>query len=363
MKKGLLVLTCAIAGSLSYSQPISTNEFLELSSLSPRKLENYIEKKGFIPAGKAFQEGAVVDVWQELKNRKKDSLNVTRKLSKYHSGNDIFFCFQTSSRNEHEESIAILKSRGFICGSSKLNGSESLLFQRKNVSIHTYTVNEDTTRLYCLLFHQLPMPAPRSVIYADDLLQFSSHEHLAAFFGERNVSKDVFFFSDKEQSVCSVLYPNSPRQVVFIWKDEVNLVGLRQLIISGNLPTAGSLRFNQQLRENDWLLADGIHFNMRLDELLKLNGIDFSFYGKDEEYSLMVLPQQKGEVNFKSTGIVLDCINCDGSALLEKKTVSAADALTQDLRMHIGMIILMPSKEAQNYTSWQKMLLAGTPGN
>ena len=86
------------------------------------------------------------------------------------------------------------------------------------MTIETEAVDEDSTHEYCFKLTIRKMPA--KIKYAEDLLQFDSHEFLTSFFGKQNVKKDLYYFSEKELQKCSVLFSGSRYQVVFVWGDE-----------------------------------------------------------------------------------------------------------------------------------------------
>lgn len=354
MKKvwSFLVFGCLVA--CCYGQGLSVDEFIELSSCNSKKLESLISKKGFIPSNRTLDEGNITEVWMQASRTTDSSLfPIVRQISKHQEGNNVLFCFQTTSKTEHDAAISKLKSEGFFYGASRFNKDSATLFQRRNITVKAYNYTEEDVTYYCLLFNNKPVASARSILYADDLLQFTSHEYLVTTFGERNVKKDRYHFDDKEVNNCTVLFPNTPRQAVFIWLDQQNYTGLNQLIISGNLPTDGAIGFNQQIGQNSWMLTDGIHFNMRLEELIRANGEDVYFYGRNTDYNLMVVPQKKGQIDFTSTGIILDCINCEGNSLLDKKVISSSEALDNSLRLHVGLIILVPSTshDSRKYAS------------
>ena len=355
MKKVSLFLVAGCLGICSYCQGFSVDEFIELATYSPKKLEAAIAKKGFIPSNRTLEEGNLVDSWIQASRSADSSLfPIVRQLSKYQQGDEISFCLQTTSKEEQDAAIARLKNEGFSYGLCKKDKDSAVLFQRKTTTVRAYTYEAEDVVYYCLLFQNQPVPSPRSIRYAGDLLKFSSHELLVASFGEKYVKKDRYHFSGNEINNCSVLFPNTPRQAVFIWEDQQNFTTLDQVIISGNLPTETAIGFDQRIGENAWVLEEGIRFNMRLDELIRTNGDDIQFYGKNANYSLMVVPQKKGEIDFSTTVVMLDCINCEGSPLLDKKIISATEALDNSLRLYVGMIILLPhnnSSDSKKYAS------------
>ena len=178
--------------------------------------------------------------------------------------------------------------------------------------------------------------------FADDLLKFDSHEYLVSFFGEQNVKKDIYYFSEKEMKHCSVLFGNSNRQAVFIWKDEDNLSDLSYILISGILPTETGLPFNDNIGRNKWDFKNGVYSGMSIRELLELNESDFQFYGVNSEFSMMIEPESKGTIDFKKTGIMLSSLDGAGSPLLNKTMISAEEAVENRLALHVFYIMLSP---------------------
>lgn len=352
MNKLLLLLGVIFVTACCRAQDIPVDDLLGFSSLSTKKFDSYISKKGFRSAGRSFINDTIVDAWQQV-SPDPDSTKPTifRRVYRYQNGKNFSFGLQTSCRQEYLSALSRLKEEGFFCGNAGDTGGTSFLFQKTSYTIETSSLIEDSLVYYAMVFRDQVMPSSREVVYGNDLVKFTSHEYLATFFGRNNVRKDLYYFSESESNQCTVLFPNTSRQAVFIWEDEQNLRGLLQVIISGNLPTAGSAGFTQQMRENAWLLDNGLRFDMRLDELIRLNGEDLLFYGKNTTSPLMLLPKNKGDIDLSSTGIILGCINCGGSSLLDKKVVSAYDAIDQSLRLHIAMLILFPSDQESGVNS------------
>ena len=132
-----------------------------------------------------------------------------------------------------------------------------------------------------------------------------------------------------------MLFPNSDEQAVFIWDDEDNYRKISYVLIAGTIATPDAKKYNGSFSHNKWELKNGIYQGMRISDLLRLNSSDFTFYGNQSEYSMMVEPKVTGSINFKWIGIGFNCFNCDKSALLAKQRVSASDALNNNLAMHI----------------------------
>ena len=60
---------------------------------------------------------------------------------------------------------------------------------------------------------------------------------LVSYFGEKNVTQDLYYFSENELKKCSVLFSGTLYQVAFVWGDENNLDNLSYIIVSNLLPT------------------------------------------------------------------------------------------------------------------------------
>jgi hypothetical protein len=188
------------------------------------------------------------------------------------------------------------------------------------------------------------LPHPDSVRYAEDLLKFNSHEYLVSFFGTSNVKKDLYYFTEKELKKCSVLFGNSSRQAVFVWKDEDNLCDLSFILVSNIIPTVSAEKFNGVVLINEWRLDNGIHPGMSIKELLKLNEKDFEIYGNQSAQAFMIKPGNSGKIDFKKTAIMLSCNNCNNERLLNVPAVSAIDVAEENLPMYVYYFIMYPSK-------------------
>jgi hypothetical protein len=102
------------------------------------------------------------------------------------------------------------------------------------------------------------------------------------------------------------------------------------------------VQYSGSFSQNKWILKNGIYPGMRIGDLLRLNSNDFKFYGNQSEYSFMVEPKITGSINFKWIGIGLNCFNCDRSMVMDKSKVSAADAVNNNLALHVSYIMIRP---------------------
>ena len=300
-----------------------------------------MNKKGFRPVNRGPEDNVMtVSFFQKRSDKIKDTEEVIRSVDMYKKEDAYCFALHTSSVDEYRKGRNLLKKAGFFYDKSKDSmGTVSLMFQNKNITVIVDSSKDDAGIQYTFLLQKKKLPDPAAIQYGEDLLQFDSHEYLVSFFGQNNVKKDVYYFSEKEMKKCSILFPNTGQQAIFVWENEADFCKLSYILISGILPTLSAVQYSGNVRQNKWILKSGIYSSMSIKELLQLNGGDFEFYGRNSEFSYMVAPKHTGYIDFKKTGIMLGCMNCSGSSLLEKPIVSAAEAVDNNLSLHIFYII------------------------
>jgi len=332
-----------------HSQEFSAKDFLYASSLSTKKLDNYLDKKKFLRGGSRLQNDIVVNIYilkPGKSKKKKDTLNIRRSIETYHTKDNSSFTYVTSLKNEYTESLEELKEAGFFCGNEK--DTTGILFQKKNISVlANLIIEKDNDTLYSIAINQQELPFPQDIQFAEDLLQFYSHEYLVSVFGSANVVKDLYYFSEKEVAKCSILFPKTSRQAVFIWEDNINLCKPAYLIIGGNMNAGTISSYDGVISENVWNSKEGIYSGMTLNSLMKLNGNSFKFYGKNSESPYMIVPEKTGAINFRTNRVVLGCLNPSGSRLLNNATIGADEILSDNLGLYVYMMMILPSTNKQ----------------
>ncbi len=186
------------------------------------------------------------------------------------------------------------------------------------------------------------LPNPKDVNYGDDLLVFNSHEYLSYYFGKGNVKNDIYFLSENEVARCSVLFLNTNRQVVYIWKDDVNKCTIDHLLFGGQQKLESLKQNDNFIAENNWILKSGIHAGMSLFELRRLNENDFKFYGGNSANSGLVLQDNAGKLNFKRENIYLGCMNCNDKNFSSAAIINADDAIADEKILFVLTIALNP---------------------
>ena len=313
---------------------------LNAISVSDSKCDNLICQKGFVKAASSVETETQVNTYffKGKSKREKKNNNSYRKLTRSSNPVGIMLKYETDSPDEFKFLRKQLASADYWIKSAD---TTSELYQFRDTEIETQQkFEEDTT--YEITVQRKLLPAPRNLLFADDLLVFNSHENLLYVFGENNVRKDRYFFSDDEFSPCTVLYPNTSRQAVFIWKDEKNLRNLSQVIIGGQLMIEGLMDVGGTIPENIWRLESGVRTGMSLQELKRLHGAEISFYGGSSRYAGKIIPSKEGSIDFEKNGIILDCLNCHSSSFVSKAQLSADEALKGGMRFFIFCIILVP---------------------
>jgi hypothetical protein len=332
---------------MGQTQLITIDDLLTMSSLSPKNFDSYAEKKGFTVKRRSICDNQMgFSFFGSRSALGPDSLPVTRSIDYYKKGDTWYITLHTTSLDEYLAGRNKLKRIGFFSGTKDSCQATPLLFQRKTIALQSSLVKEeDAEPVYSFILTKKELPALSEVSYAEDLLKFDSHEYLVSFFGEDNVKKDFYSFSEEESKKCSILFPNSPQQAVFIWDDENNFRKLSLVLISGTLSTASSgasAQYAGSFRQNTWTSKNGVYSGMRINDLLKLNANDFQFYGSKSELSLMVEPKVTGNINFKHVGVMFNCFNCSGSVMMDKQKISASEAINNSLALHVSYILISP---------------------
>lgn len=340
----LLFISLGILVSNTHGQSFNFDDLVALSTLSPKKFDNYMHEKGYVSGGRRMQDDAMAFTFFEKKKlTPEDTIIENRSVGLYKKDDQYCFAFNTTCRRDYEDGLVRLKTANFAQGELEdTSATAPLFFQKGNMTVHVSSGpgEEDTSLTYTFLLKKKPLPP--GVQFAEDLLAFDSHELLASYFGVANVKKDVYYFSEKKIKKCSVLFGNSNRQVVFVWEDERNLRGLSYILIAGILPTETGVPFNDNISRNKWAFKSGIYSGMSIRDLLRLNGQDFKFYGLDSEFSMMVEPENTGNIDFKKTGIMLTSLDGAGPPLLKRAKVSAEDVVENRVALHVFYIMLTP---------------------
>ena len=345
MRRNLLIASILAFSSFSYGQPMTGRDFIKILSVAKQKLPDYLSKQGFIRGEQSVNGDTVL---QDYQLSSKKSAQFDDCFDRYAEGlsinNNPGFNYYTASYDEYASLLSDLKKEGFYTDGP--NDQNVCLYQKDDMTLEVGSRTEDTLTYYNLFVKKQLLPSPKNIQYAEDFLGFQSHANLEYVFGRKNVQKDMYYFSDSNVVRCSVLFPNTSRQVIFIWKDELNRCKLSHLLIGNSLRGKNSDKYDDPVAENVWTLRNGLHPNMSLSELIRVNNADIRFYSWNSQYPGIVVPAKNGNIDFKNTGVILSCLNCGSSGLMNNEVVSGDEIQNNSNRLFVLAVILMPQKDS-----------------
>ena len=342
MKRLLLALTLVIfATTIAFSQPFTVHDLVTLARMPSEDISHFLYRNGFRlytenPQGESVQASFI----PKIKPGKNYS-GAQKSVDYYLKDGARYFLLHTPLLREYEDGQRSLVKSGFVFDKTKdMDKDSSMLFQKENISVLAYKEVKDSTIEY--IFKLREKKIPDSVVYAEDLIQFDSHAFLVSYFGEKNVRKDLYYFSEKELKKCSVLFSGTPYQVAFVWGDENNLNNLSYILVSNILPTKEGERNGILDGNNSWKFKCGIHEGMALKDVLRLNEMDFYIYGNKSDLAFMVNHSENGKINFKRTAIMFSCSNCYDNKIFDQSEISALDIAKANLPLRVVDIIIYP---------------------
>ena len=337
----LLLLAYAAIGQVSTALNIS-----EVSYIPKQKFDGYIAKKGFAFVSTSYKADTIARDYGFTKNKEVDSVPAQRTVTSFSTKEDFAFTYRTTSLKEFQKIKADIKKEGFFCDREKDSlTASSLLFQHNDVTICLSSKQvDDTSAEYSFYIKKQELPRPREISFAEDLVAFNSHEQLRFYFGEKNVKKDIYYLSEQQIGKCSVVFPNTSRQVVFLWADQENNCNLSKIYIGGQLMAESSLQYDQNVPENLWRLKDGVRPGMSLYQLRQLNDAAFNFNGGNSKNTGMISSDSTGKLDFKKERIILGCMNCSDPVFSKKTVINSDDAIGDERILFIHTIIIDPSK-------------------
>jgi hypothetical protein len=344
MIRCLCILGILFTSFISKAQVFDLSDLNGFTALNAQKFDAFILKKDYKRNYFSSKETNTVTnyVFQSKKKKYKGDY---RNIAHATDGPITSILYQTSSIDEKNSLFDQIKRSGYKIYSGIDPASTAKNFFQKGIyTITTETEEVDSIKYYSFIVQRKNVPNRKDIFYAEDLISLTSHEFLVTVFGNSNVKQDLFYYSEKETNKCSILFPNSPNEVIFIWNDEANYSNLGFLLIGGNAPTETSLNFNQQIKHNTWRSKQGIYSGMNLKELHDLNGKDINFYSWHMEQGGMLTQENNGAIDFNNLRLVLNCLNCSGTQGV-KQVVSSSEELKADKKVYVSSIVVIPPKE------------------
>jgi hypothetical protein len=322
-------------------------DVVDVAGIGKQKFDSYIARKGFAFVGTSYLADTIARDFQfkTPKGKAIDSFPVQRSVTSFSTKEDFSLVYRTTAADEYQKIKTAIKKEGFFCNQEKDSLiAPFLLFQHNDVTVSISSKAIDTLTEYSFLVRKQELPKPKEISFAEDLTVFTSHEYLRYYFGEQNVKKDIYYLSEKRVGKCSVLFPNTNRQVVFLWGDAVNNCSLSKIYIGGQLMAESNLEYENNIPENLWRLKSGVRPGMSLYQLRKLNDAAFNFNGGNSKNTGMVASDSTGKLDFKKECVILGCMNCTDPAFYKKAIINSDDAIEEERILFVHTIILDPGK-------------------
>lgn len=317
-------------------QTVDLKELTGLLDMSKMKLEAHLQKRGFKRDYYADQKLSFI---RQDKKEKKFRQSFLIEPSE----NDYVLTYQTRSADEYLKLKEELILEGFTRPLEQ-PGTSAVLYQRWGTRIESSIKSVDSTVWYELKATRKTLPKWKDLLYAEDLLQLDAHQYLAAVFGKENIKTDLFYFTETETNRCSVLYPNSDREVIFVWNDEQNLKDIAFILIGGSLRPKDKIENINAVAPNSWHSKQGISCGMSLRELQKLNKEQVRFYNWHTESAGYLAPGNRGVLDFNNLSIIFNCLNCGFTNISHESVVDSYNAIEENLKVFVNSMIILPEK-------------------
>lgn len=339
MKKLYITLFIALGTFSAQAQGFSMEDLVSLTSVTSAKFDAFLAKKGYRAAG--IYAGSDSLAYTYFDKKAKEQVP-DKRILKCDRNDMATIAYQTSEQAEFDRLCKQLQQEGYTF--TRKDGKP--LYQKANITIKTQTWLDDSRPVYSFVVEKKVLPLASEIMYAEDFLQLESHEYLAAVFGPQNVRKDVFYFSEDEMNNCSVLFPNTTRQVIFIWKDETSRKDIDFLLVGGNLRSENAVNLHRPVAQNNWQSRSGIRSGMTLRELQELNGGPITIYGWESEQPGVVSENNNGKIDFKKVGVVLHCLDCNEDRYYSKSSlINSATLLAQSRRVFVSTLVILPVRQ------------------
>ena len=323
------------------AQKMTLKDLTTLLNLNQNKLEARLQKKGF---NRDNTTGSDHVSFFQTQFNKKDSQTISRGVEIARTENGLELVYQTTSFEEDSNLKKDLQTAGFRSAAASSDPTIPIYYQKQDVLLKCFTEKVDTSVFFRVKAIKKPIPKPQKIAYAEDLLLLDAHEYLISVFGKQNVVLDSFFFTKTSAKKCSVIFPNSSRQAIFIWNDQVNLREIAFIIIGEQLRNEEQTVNPVML--SDWKSKQGIYCGMSLREIQMINKEPINFYNWRTELAGFLAPKNKGELNFDRLKPVFNCMNCNYLSVDKNRNIiQSSYALDENQKVYVGSYVLLPERK------------------
>lgn len=222
-----------------------------------------------------------------------------------------------------------------------------MLYQKDNITIEPAIDTVEGETYYSFHVVKKSLPRASNIVYAEDLLNFDSQEYLAAVFGSQNIKQDIFHYSQKETNRCTVLFPHTNREAIFIWNDEDNMRDLAFVIIGPGLDKIEETNGFVKIPHNTWWSKQGIYCGMSMKDVEHINQEEIKIYNWNTEAGGYLAPGNKGVIDFKRIGMIFNCWNCAIAKQESSHVISSGFFSNEYSKVFISTLIILPDKRSQ----------------
>jgi hypothetical protein len=348
MKKTVFLSFAIALTTLANAQELAAKKLLDMLLLTPPKLESQLSDKRYYAEGAESLGDTMVKTYQYRSvsrfNKKYKPDSISRKIMLLVFKQTTKLTYQTTELTECNSMVDELKKAGFYCEYEKDSTIKpaSYLYQHEDYTADVAIKKTDSTSWYAITFFKKALPVDKALHFAEDLLDFTSHEYLVYYFGTNNVKKDIYYFAGNDVVNCSVLFMNTRRQVIFIWRDGLNRRKIDNLLFGGGHKLKSQQENEDLVVENSWLLKSGAYAGMPLFDLKTLNQKNIAFCGGAAANPGLIFPESSGVVDFEKADVILGCMNCSDDKFEAAKIVYADKALQEGRILFVLTIALYP---------------------
>jgi hypothetical protein len=335
MKGSGILILCVLLCNTALAQ-VDLGAITSLMDQPKKKIENYLKRNGFTRESYPYAS-EIIFTSQFVE----DSTIVNRSVQFVFKEDALQLLYKTTSLKEHQNwKKDLLESATPF----KKNEQPAFFYNAKeHLTLECSEEKQDTVQSYTLSATKKVLPKIKDLAFAEDLLQMDAHIYLEALFGKDNVKEETFYFSESLQKKCSIIYPNTSRQAIFLWNDEVNLKDVAFIII-GEYENKSSENIQSPLTLAQWKSRQGISCGMNLRELEQINQNEVNFYKWRTSMS-GTLSSNNGQIDFTKIEIVLDCLNCNFvSAQGDGMVISSIEANEQKQKWYVRSFAVVPPK-------------------
>lgn len=164
----------------------------------------------------------------------------------------------------------------------------------------------------------------------DSLLRYDSEVELGTRFGTENIMRDTAYYPEGMGTyMVTLLYPGSNNQVEFTWKDTIDFKILQSFTVTYD--------------SSDWRMASGVEVGSRLEDIIRINGKDFTFSGFGWDYGGTAV--FGGEGQLKNIALIFDTGSYELSevemdSLLGDRSISSVSPLARKVNPIVAQIIV-----------------------